>query len=433
MRAQNHKTYTYGGRNLNSSNIKAAPGSSTYDPKDQLESPCYYIREKDLDHDIKLLKDSLQKNWGDNYAAAYSVKTNSLPWLLKNLKSKGFHAEIVSTDEYALVHKLGFKDPGIIYNGPLKDHSLFDKILLAGGIVNMDSHEEIGWLRKLCEQNPDRSFQIGIRVNVDISALCPDEKLAAEDGGRFGYCYENGVLSKTLSAINEINGAHVAGLHLHSSTQSRTVNVFAALAEMAVRIAKENNLDLSYVDMGGGYYGGRDDMPSYPDYFKAICAKLKTFFDPAKTTLIAEPGVSLISRATSFITTVLDYKEIRGIRYLVTDGSRLNLNPQVTRHEYPHHFEYRDDVVVSQRTAHPCQWICGFSCMEYDRLFKLENEAVLMPGDRIIYDLAGGYTMCLTPLFIRYLPAVYAELNDGTLFKARDRWGLDEYLQKNHY
>ena len=56
-----------------------------------------------------------------------------------------------------------------------------------------------------------------------------------------------------------------------------------------------------------------------------------------------------------------------------------------------------------------------------------------MPGDRIIYDLAGGYTMCLTPLFIRYLPAVYAELTDGTLFKARDEWGLDEFLQKNHY
>ena len=46
---------------------------------------------------------------------------------------------------------------------------------------------------------------------------------------------------------------------------------------------------------------------------------------------------------------------------------------------------------------------------------------------------AGGYTMCLTPLFIRYLPAVYAELTDGTLFKARDEWGLDEFLQKNHY
>ena len=398
-----------------------------------LDSPCYLIREADLDYDIKLLKDSLYDNWCDNFATAYSVKTNSLPWLLKNLKSKGFHAEIVSKDEYELVHKLGFKDSGIIYNGPIKDHALFDRILTSGGIVNMDSHEEIGWLRKLCESNSDRTFSIGIRVNVDISSLCPDEKLAAKDGGRFGYCYENGVLADTISQIRQIKGAQITGLHLHSSTQSRTVNVFAALAEMAVRIAKENDLDLSYVDMGGGYFGGRDDMPSYPDYFKGICERLKTFFDPAKVTLIAEPGVSLISRATKFMTKVLDYKDIRGIRYLVTDGSRLNLNPQVTRHEYPHHIDYRPDIPTSQREPVPCQWVCGFSCMEYDRLFELRNAPVLMPGDRIIYDLAGGYTMCLTPLFIRYLPAVYAELTAGTLFKARDEWGLDEFLQKNHY
>ena len=397
------------------------------------ESPCYYIREKDLDYDIKLLKDALSVNWGDNYAAAYSVKTNSLPWLLDNLRSKGFHAEIVSSDEYELVHHIGCSDSGIIYNGPVKNHALFDRIIKAGGIVNMDSHDELEWLHSLCLTDPGTVRSVGIRVNVDLSALCPEEKLASEDGGRFGYCYENGSLKSVIDEINRIPNAKIAGLHLHSSTQSRTVNVYAALAEMAGRIAAENGLDLSYIDMGGGYFGGRDDKPSYPDYFQAICARLKKYFDPAKVLLIAEPGVSLISRATSFITTVLDYKDIRGIRYLVTDGSRLNLNPQVTRHVYPHHIRYRSDDPADRRGRSECQWVCGFTCMEYDRLFKLENETELVPGDRIIYDTAGGYTMCLTPLFIRYLPPVYAELSDGTLFKARDRWGLDEYLQKNHY
>ncbi len=397
------------------------------------ESPCYYIREKDLDYDIKLLNDALSDNWGKNYAAAYSVKTNSLPWLLSNLKAKGFHAEIVSSDEYELVHHIGYSDSGIIYNGPVKNRALFGRIIRAGGIVNMDSHDELEWLRSICRSEPDTVYSVGIRVNVDLSALCPEEKLAAEDGGRFGYCYENGSLRSVIDEIEQIPNARIAGLHLHSSTQSRTVNVYAALAEMAGRIASENGLDLTYIDMGGGYFGGRDDKPSYPDYFEAICAKLKKYFDPSKVVLIAEPGVSLISRATSFITTVLDYKDIRDIRYLVTDGSRLNLNPQVTRHVYPHHISYRSDSPADRRGSSACQWVCGFTCMEYDRLFKLENEPELLPGDRIIYDTAGGYTMCLTPLFIRYLPPVYSELSDGTLFKARDRWGLEEYLQKNHY
>ena len=47
------------------------------------------------------------------------------------------------------------------------------------------------------------------------------------------------------------------------------------------------------------------------------------------------------------------------------------------------------------------------SDMEYDRLFTIENEKELKTGDRVVYTNAGGYTLCLSPLFIRYFPAVY--------------------------
>ena len=41
--------------------------------------------------------------------------------------------------------------------------------------------------------------------------------------------------------------------------------------------------------------------------------------------------------------------------------------------------------------------------------------------------------MCLNPLFIHYFPAVIVEKTDGTLFVAREPWGNEEYLQKNHW
>ena len=145
--------------------------------------------------------------------------------------------------------------------------------------------------------------------------------------------------------------------------------------------------------------------------------------------MIAEPGVSLISRATTFETSVVDVKEIRGKKFIVTDGSRTNLNPLVTRHVYPHHMEYCSQP--SSRDSAPVQWVCGATCMEYDRLFELTGETALIPGDRIIYDTAGGYTMCLNPLFINYFPAVYVEHTDGSIFTARQPWTNDEFLQKN--
>ena len=39
----------------------------------------------------------------------------------------------------------------------------------------------------------------------------------------------------------------------------------------------------------------------------------------------------------------------------------------------------------------------------------------------------------LIALFIHYFPAVIVEKTDGTLFVAREPWGNEEYLQKNHW
>lgn len=396
------------------------------------QTPYYYIDEKKLDSDIHMLKEAMEKAWGENVIPSYSVKTNSLPWLLEHLKAQGFYAEVVSETEADLAARLGFPFSHMIYNGPIKDRDTFERILLAGGLVNMDSSQEPLWLKELAAVHPGQNFAVGVRVNFDIQPRLPQEVLADEEGSRFGYCYENGELKKVIEEIREIPNARLAGLHLHSSTKSRSVNAFRALAAMAVQITAEYDLQLSYVDIGGGYFGGRADMPDYRDYMPAIAKELKKGFDPVKTALIAEPGVSLISGSFSFVSSVKDVKHIREHVYVVTDAGRVNLNPQVTRRSYPHHLLYMEQP-AGAREVLPSQMICGYTCMEYDRLFEEKEASALQPGDLVVYDTAGGYTMCLNPLFIKYLPAVIVGQTDGSSFVAREPWTNEEYLQKNHW
>ena len=59
---------------------------------------------------------------------------------------------------------------------------------------------------------------------------------------------------------------------------------------MAVQIAREYGLQLEFVDMGGGYFGGRDDKPNYLNYFEEIGKELREYFHPEQTKIIAEPG-----------------------------------------------------------------------------------------------------------------------------------------------
>lgn len=399
-----------------------------------MQTPYYEIQEKRLDADIALLQKALRESWGTNTVAACSVKTNSLPWLLHHFMKKGLWGEVVSRSEYELVRRLGFAPSEIIYNGPVKDREIFRQVLLDGGLVNLDSSDELDWLEEMDRTENEERFRVGLRINVDYTRLLPSEIPADAEGSRFGYSEENGELERVLHRLQRLEHVEIIGLHLHSSTKSRSVAAYEAVADFAGGLAQKYRLSaLSYIDMGGGFYGGVAGKPDFREYVPAIAGRLRKFFDPEKVTLILEPGVSMVSSSFSFVTAVRDVKHIGSHTYVVTDGSRLNLNPQVTRRWYPHHIVYEEETAgeEGQRNCVPSQMICGATCMEYDRLFEMTDEPALRKGDRIVYDLAGGYTICLTPLFIHYFPAVLVQKADGTTFLARKPWTNEEFLAGN--
>ena len=68
--------------------------------------------------------------------------------------------------------------------------------------------------------------------------------------------------------------------------------------------------------------------------------------------------------------------------------------------------------------------------MEHDRLYTAINEPELNVGDKIIYDKVGAYTMCLTPLFIKYFPDVYVE-KSGKYSLIRKSWKPEQYIMNS--
>lgn len=389
-----------------------------------IPTPYFLLDQQILQQYFDMLTTSLASNW-PNYQIGYSFKTNSLPWLVNFYKKQGAFAEVVSRDEYGLAKYLGFQDSEIIYNGPYKDETSFRDVILAGGIVNMDSKAELLWLQQLSEEVRDeRTLQVGIRVNFNLEKMCPGETTMGETSGRFGYCYENGEFEKALHKIQELPNVEVVGLHLHSSSKSRSVAIFRSIAQMACKLKREFDLQLSYVDLGGGYCGGMEGRPEYPDYFPTIAKELEKEFSREQTKLIVEPGISLISKGSSFVTSVIDVRDIRDTRYLITDGSRFNIDATMIKSSYLYHLEQQKPLLPIMKK----QEVTGYTCMECDRLFTMENLPELRTGDRIIYENVGGYTISLNPLFIQYFPAVYVK-NGEQFTKVREKWTAKEYVQ----
>ena len=384
------------------------------------KTPYFLIDEESLDNNFQYLRESLETSWG-NYIIGYSYKTNALPWIVNHFKRLGCYAEVVSDDEYELAISIGVQKKHIIYNGIAKNKETFLEAIRNHAIVNIDAEYEIDWLNELDEGD----YSVGIRCNFDLESMCPGQTQCGEDGERFGFCYENEELKRAIERI-EKTGVKVTGLHLHKSSKTRMPDIYRAIAEIAVEISRKYQLSLSYIDIGGGFFGGLRTKPQFPEYFDMVSGILKQQFNPSETKIIIEPGMAVIGASVDYVTTVIDTKRTTRNTFVVTDGSRTQIDPLMTKSNYFYEIQrLNEDRITVNR-----QVISGFTCMEHDRLFDLLDDKEVLPGDRIIYHKVGAYTMCLSPLFIKWFPEVYVKTLSGVV-KVRNRWRTEDYKNRS--
>ena len=371
-----------------------------------LRTPCFLLDADALRANYRAFRDALSARFSDA-RVAYSLKTNSHPEILRILRGEGAAAEVVSDTEYRLARALGFSE--IIYNGPVKGRESFLEALQEGAVVNLDARRELDWLRDLPS---DGCYRVGLRVNVSL----PED----ETFSRFGFDGEE--LAEAVARIRALPKVRLAGIHLHRTSKSRSLEVYRCIAARAVQVLGEFDLRPDYLDIGGGFFGDMPGKPTYADYAAVLAEGLRDVCD-GSTRLYVEPGNALIASPLSFFASVVDVKTVGGERVVVCDGSRNDIDPFFRKSDYFKAFPTVEEGRPSVRS----QTVAGCSCLENDRLFRLEDGPELRPGDRIVFRFTGAYTMALSPLFIRYFPRVYVREGAETRL-ATGQWGAQAYL-----
>lgn len=387
----------------------------------RLETPCFVLDTAELRRSISGFQEALQSNF-QRTIVGYSVKTNSTPYCLRIAHEMGVYAEVVSSDEYELALLCGFRPNRIIYNGPMKSRESFLETIISGGIVNIETKRELVWLKEL---PLDRIYKVGIRLNVNISRISQEDADCEDDNSRFGFHEETGELATALRIIGELPNVVLSGLHIHRTAHSRSVRFYERLLQFACGIIRKYDLNLDYIDVGGGYYGIFPNKPTYHDYSDAIKQALRSN-NCEDLCVIIEPGNALVASSFTFVSQVIDVKDAgHGRWFITTDGSRNDIDPFFRKTAYLDEEIYSSPTVTAET-----QIISGCTCLEYDRLFTIKNKPLLSVGDYIVYHNVGAYTMCLTPMFIRYVPTIYA--NDGSAYHLiRERWTAKDFTTKN--
>ena len=91
--------------------------------------------------------------------------------------------------------------------------------------------------------------------------------------------------------------------------------------------------------------------------------------------------MSVVGAYIDYVTSVMDVKETLHNRFIVTDGSRTNIDPLMNKSSYFYEVLRKNE----ERKIIKKQTISGFTCMEHDRLFQLKNEKDIQREDQIIY------------------------------------------------
>lgn len=387
----------------------------------QLETPCYILDKVELERSIKGFQEALKKEFG-NTIVGYSVKTNSLPYCVSYAYQLGCFAEVVSYDEYNLALACGIPVNRIIYNGPMKSKESFLEALTLGAIVNVETHRELMWLSELPK---DGDYKVGVRLNVNISRVSPADADGDDDNSRFGFSDQTDEFKKALSFLSKLSSVKLSGLHIHRTAHSRSIRFYKHSIQYACEVIKKYHLKLDYLDVGGGYFGIFPNKPTYQEYalaFKEVLERNQL----EKLTVIIEPGNALVASCFSFLSEVIDVKHVEKDKWFVTtDGSRNDIDPFFRKSGY-----LTDIVRNGKAEVVREQIISGCTCLEYDRLFTLHETQLLQEGDRIVYKNVGAYTMCLSPLFIRYIPNVYM-VDNGNYTLIREKWTEKEYIFKS--
>ena len=366
--------------------------------------PLNIFDEKGFTENYKELNDAMKSAYG-NYQISYSFKTNYVPSICKTAKNLGAYAEVVSGMEYSLAKRIGYEDRYIIFNGPYKGEEGI-QAFLNRCIVNADNLDELEEYCQASEMNPDTSFELGLRVNLDIGQGFVS---------RFGMDEED--IEKAFCRVSKTDNLKIVGLHCHIS-RCRGKEAWKKRTEYMLELSDRFfDFPPKYIDLGSGMFGSMapefavqfDDVPTYQDYAEVTSGLVAAHYQGKKEPLLfTEPGTTLVNRFIECISRVDSIKKVGQHYFAVLNASIYNLGETCTLKKLP-------IKVISggnSQTYYKAIDLTGYTCLEQDIMYS-GYQGDLAKGDFIIFCNTGGYSTVLKPPFIRPDCAMVVGKNNG--------------------
>lgn len=367
-------------------------------------TPLYVFDTRELAARAKRLRSALPPGVG----LCYAVKANT--FVLATLEPLVDRLEACSPGEHRICRALGVPGEKIVLSGVNKDESTVEDAVASGApsIVTVESLAQLALVRRVARSR----------------GLCVPVLLRLSSGNQFGL--DRADLERAAREAMGDRHLDLRGVQFFSGTQKDSVRRLrrevGRLGDLARGLRDSCGWEVAEIEYGPGlpvaYFEGdeTDEDALLDGLAEAVGGLSRT----ARVTI--ELGRSLVASCGTYLTRVVDAKEVAGQRYAIVDGGMHQLV------YYGQSMAMRRPPVRLLGAAPPegpeeLPWnVCGSLCTTNDILVKRLPLAGLGEGSLLAFSRAGAY--CATEgiaLFLsRDLPRVALVGADGALELVRE-------------
>jgi len=361
------------------------------------QTPFYAYDRRLITERVQHLRNSLPEEIHIHYA----IKANPMPAIVQHLAGLVDGFDLASAGEMKTALDTIMPANKISMAGPGKTDKELQQAIAAGITINLESEGE---MRRAAQTGEELGItpRVAVRVNPDYDLKSSGMKMG---GGpkQFGIDAE-----RIPTMLKELGTLELEFFGFHIFWGSQNLNPEAIMEahektfELAIRLSEHAPSTVQSLNIGGGlgipYFPGekRLDLAPIGENLARLLPSLQAHLPEAD--IVTELGRYLVGEAGIYVCKIIDIKESRGEKFLITDGglhhhlAASGNFGQVIRKNYP-------AAITNRITSDELETvnIVGPLCTPLDILANKIKLTIALPSDLITIFQSGAYGYTASP------------------------------------
>jgi diaminopimelate decarboxylase len=350
----------------------------------------------------------------------YACKALSNINILRIFQQMGAGIDCVSLNEVQFALRAGFEPKTIIFTPNSVSFEDYREAVSLGVNINIDNLEILQQFGAAY----GGSYPVVVRINPHILAGGNIKISTGHIDSKFGISIDQ---VTEIIAVKKQTGLAIKGLHLHTGSEIKEVEVFLNGLNLLLDLSKQFE-ELTVIDLGGGFkvpYKPDEKGANIEELGQKLFERLDQFQQKNHRNfqIWFEPGKFLVSEAGYFLTKANIIKENPTRRFVGVDSGFNHLIRPMFYDAY-HIIENISNTDGPLKTYNVVGNICETDTFAWDRTLP-----EVSPGDVLMFKNAGAYGFEMSSRFnSRARPAEVLVSKDETRL-IRKRETLDDLIQ----